>query len=131
MTIIRAKISELSLALAQRGNRGHCAIAHSLAMEHPNYRYIKVDRDQIRFSDVDTRLRHVYRTPRKEQRFIDEWDAGGTPTLDEVVLTPKDKVETMVMKARPPRTVATGLKPVKPPREPGSRTYRSLARAGR
>lgn len=128
---IRAKISPASISLAQRQNRGHCAIAHSLAMEYPNWRYIKVDRDQIAYTDVETRLRHIYRTPRNEQRFIDEWDAGATPTLAEVVLTLKDKVETKVMRARPPLAVAKPAQQPRPTRKPGALIHRPLAKPGK
>lgn len=58
------------------GTRSHCPVAVALAFALPNARYISVDRDTIRFTDMPTHNRFVFATPKSVQRLIDDFDLG-------------------------------------------------------
>lgn len=104
-------VTDDSIACAERNNRGHCAIAHSIAFLYPSARFIKVDRDMIKWTDVDTRTRYVYRTPRPAQQFIDRFDSGFEVDPFKVSLQDdRDLVDVRPMKARPPKSVGQPAK---------------------
>lgn len=115
MEIVSAQVTRDEISDAKKGHRGKCAIAMAIAMTYPDARYIRVDRDSIRFTDVKTRIRYTYRTPRNAQKFIDNWDAGRKMLGFTLELPDSLLVDMRVMGARSPRAM------VSTPAEPKTR----------
>lgn len=110
MRTFHLSITQDDIDHGMSGDRGHCPIARRIAHEIPEARFIKVDRDKIAFTDVNTRLRYFMRTPRAAQQFVDDCDLYGRASVRpfDLVLGHKDLYETKIMKARPPRRVGEG-----------------------
>jgi hypothetical protein len=53
-----------------------CMIANTIAEQIPNAKYISVDTQSIRYTNVKTGRRHIYLTPPVAQKAILAFDAG-------------------------------------------------------
>jgi hypothetical protein len=114
--MIKARVRQAAIELAQRQNKGKCAIADAIAYAYPNARCIKVDRDKIRFSDVKTRVRYEYQTPPNARTFVDHWDSGDQVMPITVNLADKDLIKVVPMSSSAPTRVLP--KPVHNPDRP-------------
>lgn len=103
---IQVSVTDEDINLAHRREDSRCPIAMSIIRAYPSARHVKVTRDEISFSDLTTRLRHRYRTPRPAQVFVDNWDEGREARPLVFRLESGNKIETKVMKARGPAQVA-------------------------
>ena len=65
-----------TIEISCRANSSHCMVAESIKASWPWARYVSVDLQTIRVSDMERRERISYLTPRKVQLAIIEFDQG-------------------------------------------------------
>jgi hypothetical protein len=65
---------------ACRRDSSHCMIAEAIKDRFPKARYVSVDVQTIRFSDLSAGFRYTYLTPRSCQKAIVEFDQGMQPS---------------------------------------------------
>lgn len=82
-----AHVSDQDVETGHRQMRGRCAVAQAIARENPQARFINVDREEIRLTDIDRRTRYCFETPEHVRQFIDAWDRGLTEARPSVELS--------------------------------------------
>lgn len=60
-------------------NSGHCMVAEAIREHFPKAKFIAVDIQTIRFSDMEKKERYTYLTPRGAQHAIIKFDQGIKP----------------------------------------------------
>jgi len=93
---------------ARRANSQHCPVARAVAYTDADFRYIKVTRDQIAFTDVETRMRYVYAAPAVVRNFIDNWDNDREVVPFKFDLYRSELITKRGMKSRKPASVGRG-----------------------
>lgn len=129
------QITQDDINVAREQDQGHCPVARAIAHQVEFSQYITVTRDEIRFTLRNSRLRHVWRTPRSAQVFIDALDTYGTVKVHPFAFTlgGSDLIEIRSMRERSPGAVGRGTVD-NAPKNPGRvgaynrRTSTSLSR---
>jgi hypothetical protein len=111
VTITRERIET-----AIRRDSAYCMIAEALKEAYPNARYVLVDLQCIRFSDMTKRLRFVYLTPRVAQHALIDFDQGQVPepfafrmpANAQVTVMPNDRSPRRAQPGKPGRSLAPG-----------------------
>lgn len=70
------KITPTVMEQAMRANSSHCMIAEAIKNDVPWARFISVDLQTIRFTNLDKAERYVYLTPRVCQQHLVDFDQG-------------------------------------------------------
>jgi hypothetical protein len=84
MEFVETFVTDEDVEKGHRQTRGKCAVAYAIARANPQARWILVDQDEIRFTDIDTRKRVCFVTSEDVRQFISQWDQGnesGRPTI--------------------------------------------------
>lgn len=76
MKTIHLNVTKQLIAQATRKDSNHCMIADAVRKLFPAAKYIKVDTQSVRFSDIETQKRHFYFTPPVAQLALVNFDKG-------------------------------------------------------
>ncbi len=76
MTAETIRVGKINIARAARKDSHRCMIADAIQHQIPHAKYIIVDTQSIRFSDVKRGTRKIYLTPPSAQKALLAFDAG-------------------------------------------------------
>lgn len=76
MKKITVNVTKNEIDNAVRSDSHHCMIADAIQREIPSAKYIMVDLQSIRFSNVKNGMRYIYMTPPIAQKAIIDFDHG-------------------------------------------------------
>jgi hypothetical protein len=69
-------VAQENIECACKKDSHHCMIADALQKAIPSARFIMVDMQSIRFSDIDKARRHIFLTPPEAQQALIAFDQG-------------------------------------------------------
>lgn len=77
--VVSIPITDKNIKRATRNDSSHCMIADSIIDALPNAKFVSVDLQTIRWSDLKTGFRYTYLTPRPAQEALILFDRGVVP----------------------------------------------------
>ncbi len=80
------KITEAAICEGTEHSSSHCMIAEAIRASVPHAKYISVDLQTIRFSNMEKGERYTYLTPRAAQIALVDFDQGTIPKPFNVML---------------------------------------------
>src|SRR5260370_32164327 len=75
---MRITVTQKEIDEAQRAKSDGCMIQQSLKRDHPDFKNIWVDKNQIRFTDPERNCIYTYQMAPRGRAMILKWDAGET-----------------------------------------------------
>ncbi len=76
---IRVSVDKKLIEESVERDSSHCMIAEAIRVAYPGAKFVSVDIQTIRFTDVDKKLRFTYLTPHRVQKSLLEFDQGKKP----------------------------------------------------
>src|SRR5688572_3877236 len=76
---LKVEVTKDIIDHAVERNSNHCMLADALKASHPHLKFISVDIQTIRATDLEKRQRYVWLTPRSTQLAIINFDQGQRP----------------------------------------------------